>query len=421
MLERLSRQAIAAGKADEIVSDGGGPRPEHSVFTGHFLDALENGIQDSNDILTANQVMAYVYSKVAQDYQSNQTPHYGHLDGDGDFIFTFPNSARLKSDDLEDKGVLVQIPPEYLDSEDSASYKGKYDQLKEYLSEPKYKIALDDYVNAQIQRVIPNLGIDQFPVQNSVNQEVFQDRLFRYEEIVDELIRTTTLLGRWTETAQRATLENVFARVSDVNSHSSGTTVWLGFRWYPITLLMYAGGIASLKAGNFENLASVFLTETASGSSRSTNSQIIQVAVDGMLEARSANFFKHLPDHDQLYVPMSEYLYRTLLPKIAEVVYLGNEYEDLFEKYEAFQGLVYADINFDNRNGVWGPLGRYTYKYNSRGRITESNPYSAIIAEAEMMKDDWPPLKYGLFKGSYNRFVTISDGFSELMRDLKWF
>lgn len=422
MLERLSRQVITAGKADETVSDAGGPRPEHSVFTGHFLDALENGIEASDCILTANQVMAYVYSKVATDYQSNQTPHYGHIDGDGDFIFTFPNSAILKSDDQEDKGVLVQISPKYLDSEESISYKGKYDKLKEYLSEPRYRIALDDYINAEIRRIIPNLSVDQFPVQNiSVNQENFQDRLFRYEEIVDEFIRITALLGRWTETTQRATLENVFARVSDVNSHSSGTTVWLGFRWYPITLLMYAGGIASLKAGNYENLASVFLTETSSGSSSSTNKQIIQAAVDGMQDIIRAEFFKRLPDHDKLYVPVNEYLYRTLLPQIEEVIYLGNEYEDLFDKYEAFQGLVYADINYDEENRIWGPLGRYAYKFNNRGRITESNPFSAIVAEAKTMKDDWPPLKYGLFKGSYDRFATISNGLSELMRNQNLF
>ena len=38
MLLRPSRQVITAGKADERVADGGGPIPDHSVFTGHFLD-----------------------------------------------------------------------------------------------------------------------------------------------------------------------------------------------------------------------------------------------------------------------------------------------------------------------------------------------------------------------------------------------
>src|SRR5262249_18004720 len=40
MLRRYSRQVLTAGKADEPVADSGGPRPGHSVFTGHVLDIL---------------------------------------------------------------------------------------------------------------------------------------------------------------------------------------------------------------------------------------------------------------------------------------------------------------------------------------------------------------------------------------------
>ena len=41
MLQRYSRQVLTAGKADEVVSDAGGTRPGHSIFTSHLLDGLE--------------------------------------------------------------------------------------------------------------------------------------------------------------------------------------------------------------------------------------------------------------------------------------------------------------------------------------------------------------------------------------------
>lgn len=41
MLSRFTRQVLTAGKADQTVADAGGPRAGHSVFTGHFLNALE--------------------------------------------------------------------------------------------------------------------------------------------------------------------------------------------------------------------------------------------------------------------------------------------------------------------------------------------------------------------------------------------
>ncbi|MEW8183571.1 MAG: caspase family protein [Candidatus Thiodiazotropha endolucinida] len=87
MMVRYSRQVITAGKADEVVADSGGPIPNHSVFTGHFIEALKGNAADNQGVITANGVMAYVYEKVSKDRNSNQTPHFGFFDGDGDFIF----------------------------------------------------------------------------------------------------------------------------------------------------------------------------------------------------------------------------------------------------------------------------------------------------------------------------------------------
>lgn len=96
MLQRLARQVITAGKADEVVADGGGPQGQNSLFTGYLIEGLKGGAADSNGVLTANELMSYVYKKVGQDARSKQTPHYGHLDGDGDFILRTPNREHLK-------------------------------------------------------------------------------------------------------------------------------------------------------------------------------------------------------------------------------------------------------------------------------------------------------------------------------------
>ena len=61
--------------------------------------------------------MAYVYSRVANDKDSNQTPHYGHFDGDGDFVFAAPGLNELEGTDEKDLDRLVTIP--YPDEEAS--------------------------------------------------------------------------------------------------------------------------------------------------------------------------------------------------------------------------------------------------------------------------------------------------------------
>jgi uncharacterized caspase-like protein len=54
MLMRPARQVLTAGKADEVVADLGGPLPNHSVFTGHLIEALQGKAESVPGLLTAN-------------------------------------------------------------------------------------------------------------------------------------------------------------------------------------------------------------------------------------------------------------------------------------------------------------------------------------------------------------------------------
>ncbi len=51
MLQRMSRQVITAGKADETVADGGGPAGKNSIFTAYLIDGLSGGASDAGGVL----------------------------------------------------------------------------------------------------------------------------------------------------------------------------------------------------------------------------------------------------------------------------------------------------------------------------------------------------------------------------------
>jgi hypothetical protein len=114
MLQRVSRQVITAGKADEVVADGGGPTGNNSIFTGYLLEGLAGGAADREGVITASNLMNYAYQKVATDVRSNQTPHFGHVDGDGDFIFRTVGDSRLLTTSAQDfliKAVVEKPEP----------------------------------------------------------------------------------------------------------------------------------------------------------------------------------------------------------------------------------------------------------------------------------------------------------------------
>lgn len=419
MLQRYSRQVLTAGKADEVVADAGGPRAEHSIFTGHLLDALEGMAVTQEGFLTAHSVMAYVYGRVANDYQSRQSPHYGFVDGDGDFIFDLSPLEDIIEESKKDKDVLFEMPPSGHIPSTSEVQPGIENRVKEYLSDSRYRIRLDDLATTEVRSVIYKLGDDAFSVQTKdVLIEEFVERLRRYEQIVSDLQKIIILLAKWGGADQRPTIGKILARLGEINTAKGGKVAWLGLRWYPIHLLLYSGGIAALAAGDYTNLSTILSARVGAGHSGAIDQEIIVHTVEGILEVSRINMFKKLPGHERNYVPLSEYIFKVLQPPLEDSLFLGKTYESLFDKYEVFYALVYADLTFDAEQHVWGPPGRFAWKYSSRR--SEMNPFSEILSEASQLKEKWPPLVNGLFQGSYDRFRQIAEGYEEKLKELNW-
>ena len=385
------------------------------MFTGHLLQALDGGAATADGVLTANGVMSYVYERVGKDHLSQQTPHYGFLEGDGDFIFCAPILKELTDEATVEKDVLVSTSAAApSDPQPGAEAESLTDTVKELLSDPRHRIKLDDYVTAQIRYTLQTTAHSQFPADSPVTPETIGDRLKRYEAGVIELQKTAALLAKWGDDSQRGSLEKIINRVGEIDTTGSGVDAWLRLRSYPISLIIYATGIAALSDNNYQNLAASLLTKVSNPRSIGDTHEVIIPAVDGLLDVG----FGSLPAHKNNYVPHSEYLYKALQPMLEDLFFLGSGYEKLFDLFEIFLALVFADLQFETRREVWGPPGRFAWKY--RSRLRRSNPFSDLIAEAAASGNSWPPLKAGFFQRSYDRFTQITAGYETFMKSFGW-
>jgi hypothetical protein len=419
MLQRYSRQVLTAGKANETVSDAGGPRPGHSVFTGHLLNALDGAANSTDGILTANGVMAYVYDRVAKDYESRQTPHYGHIDGDGDLIFDTSPLEVIPEGDQSDADILVGVPASSEPQQSELQLHTVEDELKDMLSDPNKKIQLHELVSKEVRKLVATIEDGKFPLRASEDPKVvFRDRLYRYEEATRELIGITVVLGRWADSGQIPPLRMIFERLPDAHVERDGLVYLLAMRWYPISLLMYAGGISALAGENYDNLASILLSEVGDRHGRSVTNPLVIAVTDNMLELTRSNFFNTLPGYENRYTPRSDYVYKLLQPMLEDRLFLGTSYERLFDEFEVLYALVVADIlkQEDEESRVWGPPGRFGWK--QRGA---DSPLLRVLQSAEREAENWGPLKAGLFGGSYKRFLAIAEEFSKLISGLRWF
>lgn len=416
MLQRYTRQVLTAGKANEVVADAGGPLPDHSVFTGHFLEALRGKAAFADGVITANGVMSYVYERVAKDPHSQQTPHYGFFDGDGDFIFQAPNIAELTEEETIDKDVLISMPAS-INQTGEFNTSNIIELTKEYLSNERYRIKLHDLLNKKLREIISLLAGDQFAdVSLGFSIDELTKRLKLYEEVTKEIKSVISCIAFWGGHEHYQLLGKVLARLSDNLEPKNGLVVWTELRWYPIFLLAYSAGIAAASAKNYEALASILTTKVKSPRNIYENIDIAIPIGDASADLHDA--FKKLPGHERNYVPRSEYLFKLLQPDLDDLLFLGSDYEEMFDRFEMFLALVYADLTYKPGGRIWGPLGRFSWKYRRRGG--GSNIYETLIKEAETFRNEWLPLKEGLFSGSLDRFLEISSKFGEFLQELRW-
>ncbi|TWE08741.1 putative caspase-like protein [Neobacillus bataviensis] len=406
MLKRNSRQVLTAGKANEVVADSNGPIPGHSIFTGHLVQALEGNASNGDGVLTANGVMSYIYEKVSNDMYSEQTPHYGFLEGDGDFIFKAPILENLPEVEEVETDYLIEIPA-VLQERSIKKIEEIIEETKEFLTESKSRIKLDELVNYELRKVIMLLTDEHFPVVGvQVNAENFVDRLSKYENTAKSICSITSSIAHWGQNEHAPIINRVLTRLSESNELRGGTEPWLSLRWYPILLVMYSGGISALANENYEFLARILITKIRE-EQRESNKEIVIRAISEITNINEA--FKMIPEHERHFVPRSEYLYKILQPDLDELLFLGKSYDELFDRFEIFLGLVYADLYSDER--IWGPIGRFGWKYHR----SNNNILAEIVKESEMFQETWAPLKAGLFRGSYERFRLIARKFEELI------
>jgi len=125
-----------------------------------------------------------------------------------------------------------------------------------------------------------------------------------------------------------------------------------------------------------------------------------------------------LPGYENYHAPRSEYLFKALQPELEDLIFLGNSYEDLFDRFEIFYSLTYADQSNRNAEHIWAPPGRFGWK----GHLGSHSPYEALSEEAKQQGTSWAPLSAGLFGGSATRFDEIATAFRErVIGQLQWF
>jgi len=285
------------------------------------------------------------------------------------------------------------------------------DEMKELLSDPKKAIQLDDFVSSHIKYFLEKADLEHFPVQGAnIQNEDIAERIEKYEEVSKDLQIIVTLLARWSDQEKLLLLEKIFDRLIEAETGTSGLTVWLRMRWYPILLLLYATGIGAIAAKKYCFFGALMMHQVEGN--LTDNKRLPLVGATFIFSGEIHDYFKLLPGLDRRYAARSERIFATLQPVFEDLLFLGKSYDRLFDEFEIYSSLMCMDSTAHG----WGPIGKFGWKYD-RG---EDSPFHQVAKQIEQGGDDSELLRAGCFNGSTERSLELVESLRERLNKLGW-
>lgn len=239
--------------------------------------------------------------------------------------------------------------------------------LKRYLSEPKYRIALEDLVNREVESVVVAMAAPTFDVSTKdVNGPTVLARLKSYEALSTTLIRLAFTAGQWSEGPQVNPWLKAIAKLSHRRVQGA-FVIWLDLQRYPATLLLYAFGLGAVAAEQWASLQAMFNLPVFRESRE--DKRAVEILPLWALFESGADIMKILPNRDRQHTPFQNHLEAMLLPLFRTQFSTDDAFHVAFDRFEILAAMAYAAPLVENGKSYWTLPGSYGWRHDNRQRI----------------------------------------------------
>jgi len=288
--------------------------------------------------------------------------------------------------------------------------------LKRYISEDRYRISLHDLVVEETERVCEAISDEHFPSGGSFSDEELLDRVSRYASSI-EILQAIFIYGcYWGGKQHQYLWVQALQRVANATKWSGGLTAWLGLRLYPALLLLYSGGISAIAARQYGTFRALLFEPSI----RELNEETPPVKKLFPWGVMKESVQKRLPGKETHFVPLSDYLFEILREPLTEIIPDNGDYERCFDLFEYLLCMLYIDVTYqelEEGKRLWGPLGRFSWRYFGRRArmIGEESIAERVDAEVEKHGENWGLLRTGSFNGSLHRFKMVKSAMDDFI------
>ena len=288
--------------------------------------------------------------------------------------------------------------------------------LKRYLPEERYRIRLHELVREATEELIEHLNPQGLQEAGGALDDL-PDRVQRLDASSERILALLANGSYWGRVEQHDVWVHAARRLAEFST-SGGPSQTPDFSRYPGLLGVYASGIAAVAAGKYDLLQSVLVAPGPRTPGDEQQTIVQSLAPRNILTEEEAHALFPHPDlpKTKYRTPLSQHLERALRTTFLDLIYSDREYIEAFDRFEYFTSLVHAHLYWEDYGAAFYSGGCFEW----RDRGSDSWLPKVLAREVEVAKDQWAPLRAGMFDGSLGRFLQIKSAVDRSVEDNYW-
>ncbi len=279
------------------------------------------------------------------------------------------------------------------------------EEVKRLLSTPYSEIAYTELIEGETRR-----AYEIIQANANYNFSITPESFSQYQELhykaVEKLMATSIVVVRYGSSKQQQLFVDALVKLcmkpfvtGEISIENTNN-----LHLFAATFLLYTIGIACVKFGYYQLLNVIFKTKVPAGNIFSPSY--------GFSLAYIAGTCHWSPDTLNIYMkstwiyPFSELLRKKLYPLFKEFTLDEKDFECVYCAWEHLFSLMYHQCQCGLLPHDNFPLGLFVLKRVDSLRM-QDNFYTLFYNAAKEQKNQWEPIRQGLFEGDYAVFEQI--------------
>ena len=288
-------------------------------------------------------------------------------------------------------------------------------RLKKYIARSDGIIQYNDLIVAEQEMAYSKILLDDYNFV--LDKEMFEHQINIHKNALEILLPLCINAVQWAKPEHEQSIVDMISRFSQSPIHvGKGSYHADAMRTYYLSVLflVYSIGIASVKFGKFSLLNKMFklMIPEIGG----VNNRFISL-IKGINPNLFGNDKLNLLLQKNYHTHQSTLVHETINQYFEPIIKNESELNSIFDIFEYLLSLNYLNIVSQSSGSSYVPYGEFKWRRPYEDNF-ENNFFTIFFKSAEFDKDNWKPIKDGMFDCSYETYIVTKKKADEYLSNI---